>query len=52
MGSGCAPSAILRHEDVKTTQRSYIKIEPRMVTEAMKRLEEKIACAADVQQSQ
>lgn len=42
--------AILRHEDVKTTQRSYIKTVPRVVTEAMKRLEEKIACAADVQQ--
>ena len=38
--------AILRHEDVKTTQRSYIKTLPRGVTEAMKRLEEKIACAA------
>ena len=42
--------AILRHEDVKTTQRSYIKTVPSVVTEAMKRLEEKIACAADVQQ--
>lgn len=42
--------AILRHEDVKTTQRSYIKTLPSMVTEAMKRLEAKIACAADVQQ--
>jgi hypothetical protein len=42
--------AILRHEDVSTTQRSYIKTVPRVVTEAMKRLEEKIAqcsrCAA------
>ena len=42
--------AILRHEDVKTTQRSYIKTVPRVVTEAMKRLEQKIDCAADVQQ--
>ena len=42
--------AILRHEDVKTTQRSYIKTVPSVVTEAMKRLEEKIACAALVQQ--
>ena len=42
--------AILRHEDVKTTQRSYIKTVPSVVTEAMKRLEEKIACAANVQQ--
>jgi integrase len=42
--------AILRHEDVKTTQRSYIKTVPSVVTEAMKRLEAKIACAADVQQ--
>ena len=42
--------AILRHEDVKTTQRSYIKTLPSVVTEAMKRLEQRIACAADVQQ--
>jgi len=42
--------AILRHEDVKTTQRSYIKTVPRVVTEAMKQLEKKIARAADVQQ--
>jgi hypothetical protein len=42
--------AILRHEDVKTTQRSCIKTVLSMVTEAMKRLEEKIVCAADVQQ--
>jgi hypothetical protein len=43
--------SILRHEDVKTTQRSYIKTVPSAVTEAMKRLvEQKIACAADVQQ--
>jgi integrase len=42
--------AILRHEDVKTTQKSYIKTMPAVVTQAMKRLEEKISCAADVQQ--
>jgi integrase len=42
--------ANLRHEDVKTTQRSYIKTVPSVVTNAMKRLEEKIASAADVQQ--
>ena len=40
----------VRHEDVKTTQRSYIKTVPSVVTEAMKRLEEKIGRAADVQQ--
>jgi hypothetical protein len=39
--------AILRHEDVKTTQRSYIKTVPSVVTEAMKRLEQKNSrCAA------
>ena len=38
--------AILRHEDVKTTQRSYIKAVPSVVTEAMRRLEQRIACAA------
>jgi integrase len=42
--------AILRHEDVSTTQRSYIKTVPRVVTDAMRQLEEKIARAADVQQ--
>ena len=42
--------AILRHEDVSTTQRSYIKTVPRVVTDAMKQLEAKIARAADVQQ--
>lgn len=42
--------AILRHEDVSTTQRSYIKTVPSVVGEAMKRLEVKIARAADVQQ--
>jgi site-specific recombinase XerD len=38
--------AILRHEDVSTTQRSYIKTVPRVVTDAMKQPEAKIACAA------
>jgi integrase len=42
--------AILRHEDVSTTQRSYIKTVPRVVTEAMRRLEAKIARAAVVLQ--
>ena len=42
--------AILRHEDVSTTQRSYIKTVPRVVSDAMRQLEEKIARAADVQQ--
>jgi len=42
--------AILRHEDVKTTQRSYINTVPSVVTFAMKRLEEKVACSPDVQQ--
>ena len=42
--------AILRHEDVKATQRSYVKTVASMVTEAMKGLEEKIVCAADMQQ--
>ncbi|HEY6388553.1 MAG TPA: tyrosine-type recombinase/integrase, partial [Candidatus Acidoferrum sp.] len=37
--------AILRHEDVSTTLRSYIKTVPKVVTDAMKRLEVKIACA-------
>ena len=42
--------AILRHEDVSTTQRSYIKTVPQVVTNAMKQLEERIARAAVVQQ--
>jgi len=41
--------AILRHEDVSTTQRSYIKTVPQ-VTDAMNRLEARIARAAVVQQ--
>jgi integrase len=36
--------AILRHEDIRTTQRSYIKTVPRVVTAAMKRLESEVAC--------
>ncbi len=42
--------AILRHEDVCTTQRSYIKTVPQVVTDAMNQLEAKIARAAVVQQ--
>jgi integrase len=42
--------AILRHEDVSTTQRSYIKTVPLVVTNAMKQLEARIARAAVVQQ--
>ena len=42
--------AILRHEDVRTTQRSYIKTVPETVTAAMKRLEARIAYTALVQQ--
>lgn len=42
--------AILRHDDVSTTQRSYIKTPSRIVTEAMKQLEATIACATLVQQ--
>jgi len=42
--------AILRHEDVSTTQRSYIKTVPEVVTAAMKRPEAQIACTALVQQ--
>lgn len=41
---------ILRHEDVSTTQRFYIKTAPRRAQEAMRVLEEKIACTAVVQQ--
>ena len=42
--------AILRHEDVSTTQRSYIKTVPQVVTDAMNQLAAKIARAAVVQQ--
>lgn len=41
---------ILRHENVSTTQRFYIKTAPRVAQEAMRQLEEKIACTAVVQQ--
>lgn len=40
---------ILRHEDVSTTQRFYIKTAPRVAHEAMRALEEKIACTGVVQ---
>jgi len=42
--------AILRHEDVSTTQRFYIKTVREDVTSAMKQLEAQIACTAVVQQ--
>ena len=42
--------AILRHEDIRTTQRSYIKTVPQVVTAAMKRLESRVVCTAVVQQ--
>lgn len=42
--------AILRHEDVSTTQRFYIKTVREDVTTAMKQLEAQIACTAVVQQ--
>ncbi|QMV17969.1 tyrosine-type recombinase/integrase [Granulicella sp. 5B5] len=42
---------ILRHENVSTTQRFYIKTAPKVAQEAMRVLEEKIACTARVQQS-
>jgi integrase len=42
--------AILRHENVSTTQSSYIKTVRPDVTAAMKRLESKLQCAAVVQQ--
>jgi hypothetical protein len=42
--------AILRHEDVSATQRSYIKTVPQVVTDAMKQLEARMARAAVVQQ--
>jgi integrase len=43
--------SILRHEDIRTTQRSYIKTVPRVVAAAMKRLESQVACTAVVQQT-
>lgn len=42
--------AMLRHEDVRTTQRFYIKTVREDVTTAMKQLEVEIACTAVVQQ--
>jgi integrase len=42
--------AILRHEDVSTTQRSYIDTVLQVVTDAMNQLEARIARAAVVQQ--
>lgn len=42
--------AILRHESVSTTQRFYIKTAREDTVDAMKQLEAKIACAANVQQ--
>jgi integrase len=42
--------AILRHEDVSTTQRSYIRTVAEVVTAAMKRLEAEVVCTALVQQ--
>jgi integrase len=42
---------ILRHEDVSTTQRFYIKTAPRVAQKAMRILEEKIACTTVVQQA-
>jgi integrase len=41
--------AILRHEDIRTTQRSYIKTVPRVISAAMKRLQSQVACTAVVQ---
>jgi integrase len=43
--------AILRHENVSTTQRFYIKTARADVVDAMKRLEDTINCAASVQQA-
>jgi len=43
---------ILRHEDVSTTQRSYIKTPPRIVTDAMAKLEAEIGpCVTLVRQA-
>jgi ATP-dependent Clp protease ATP-binding subunit ClpC len=57
IGSGHLLLGVLRESesiasrlDVSTTQRSYIKTVPRVVSDAMRQLEEKIARAADVQQ--
>ena len=42
--------AILRHESVSTTQRFYIKTAREDAMDAMKKFEEKLECAAVVQQ--
>ena len=42
--------AILRHQDVSTTRRFYIKTVPQQVTDAMQQYAAKIGCATDVQQ--
>jgi integrase len=42
--------AILRHEGVSTTQRFYIKTAREDAMDAMKKFEEKLECAAPVQQ--
>ena len=42
--------AILRHGDVSTTQRFYIKTAPKMAHEAMLKLEERIGCTPPVHQ--
>ena len=41
---------ILRHENVDTTRRFYIKTAPQVAWDAMKKLEEKIGGTAVVQQ--
>jgi hypothetical protein len=41
----------LRHENVNTTQRFYIKTASAVAKDAMKKLEEKISGAAVVQQA-
>jgi integrase len=42
--------AILRHKDVSTTQRSYIKTTSEAVTNAMNEFEREVTRAANVQQ--
>ena len=41
--------AILRHQDVRTTQRFYIKTVPEQVTAAMQEFASKVGCAMNVQ---
>ena len=41
--------AILRHKDVRTTQRFYIKTVPQKVTAAMQEFGSKVGCAMNVQ---